>query len=234
MQLDKIGHQYSHLANQTLEWLPMDTKSRYDYNHSKNFDLLSKNNWLNRSFSYSFNSHGFRCDEFAQTDNIVFLGCSYTCGIGLPYDETWTYKVAKNLGYANYNLGIGGTSLNTAFRLGHIYIPALKPKIVILLEPDQHRLEILNLQGYYDLLPNCTGYLGIDDFYKIWISNDLNSHMNRLKNVLALEHICLINNAKFYSFQIDEIDVIDKARDLGHAGTQSNSNFADYVLKKMA
>lgn len=232
--LFKIGHQYSHLANQILDWLPMDDKERYDSNIKNNYHLLTKYKWVDRFFTYKFNSFGFRCEEFQQIDNILFLGCSFTCGIGLPYEETWAYIVAKNLNLNNCNLGLGGTSLNTAFRLGHIYIPALKPKIVVLLEPDKYRLEILHNSGYYDLLPSNTGYLGMDDFYKIWISNDTNSDMNRLKNVLALEHVCKINNVKFRCFHIDEMKDFDKARDLGHLGIRSNEYFANYVLSKLA
>ena len=235
MQLFKVGHQYSHLANQTLNWLPNDDEERFNNNLKQNYNLLEKYNWLNKTITYQFNSFGFRCDEFSISNkNILFLGCSFTCGIGLPYEDTWAQIVSQKLRLTNCNLGIGGTSLNTAFRLGHIYIPALQPKIVILLEPEKHRLEILNHNGYYDVLPQFSGWKGIDEFYKIWISNETNCDMNRLKNVLALEHICKLNNIKFHSFQISEMNEVDKARDLGHAGVKSNANFADYVVKKLA
>lgn len=235
--LIKIGHQYSHYANQTLDWLPSDDQKTYNHNLINKHDLLKQHNWLEKSFTYQFNSFGFRCDEFdSAADNILFLGCSFTCGIGLPYQETWAYQVAQALGYKNCNLGIGGSSLNTAFRLGHIYIRSLKPKIVILLEPDKYRLEILNHNGYYDVLPNMWGGWkdDIDPFYKIWISNERNSDMNRLKNVLALEQICNLNNIKFQSFRIDEMYDLDRARDLSHFGTISHAEFANYVLSKLA
>ncbi len=41
---------------------------------------------------------------------VVFLGCSFTFGVGLNDEETYAYKVAKQLGrdYQVYNLGVGG------------------------------------------------------------------------------------------------------------------------------
>ena len=65
---------YPELANQEINWLPMDTKQLYKHNLKQNAQELAP--WIDNPFTYKFNSKGFRCEEFDTTDNVVFLGCS--------------------------------------------------------------------------------------------------------------------------------------------------------------
>jgi hypothetical protein len=61
----------------------------------------------------------YRCDDFTKTHNekhVVFIGDSFACGDGLEKEDTWCYKVYKEMskdaklsGY--YNLGMSGASI---------------------------------------------------------------------------------------------------------------------------
>ena len=44
---------------------------------------------------YTVNKHGFRGDNFSTKDDaIMFLGCSFTFGIGVPDEDVWCRNVA--------------------------------------------------------------------------------------------------------------------------------------------
>jgi len=217
-------------ANQEIEWLPMDTKELFQKNLKTKKDLLEKYNWIDRKFTYQFNSKGFRCDEFEENQNcVIFLGCSFTMGIGLPIEKVWTSLVAKKLKLKCYNLGVGGGSCDTAFRLGYYYIPKLKPKLVVFLRPDLDRLEL------YDRTQKFIQYgpWNIDSFYKTWMSMDVNSQINRIKNTMALSNICNSNNTNFLHFNTEDLTKLDLARDLMHPGIESNRAFSKQVLESL-
>ena len=226
-----INHQYSCHANKTLNWLISDTEENYKENLETQYQRLSNNNWIDRTFTYKFNSHGFRCDEFTLDPSIMFLGCSHTCGIGIPFENTWAYSVSQQLNLNMINLGIGGAGPDTAFRLADHYIPQLKPKIVVYLEPDIARFSLFIRNKIIDFLPACESDYH-SDYYMSWISNSENEKLNSRKHKLAIEAICIKNNIKY--IEIDSIKnsfiKIDWARDLMHRGIKSNELFSKNVL----
>jgi len=236
MLLPKISNRSPYLehANQTLDWLPMDTQDLFNKNVNLKKDLLIENGWLNQKFTYQFNQEGFRSDEFSTEDGIVFLGCSHTTGIGLPYEHTWPYIVSRYLRKKCYNLAIGGGSNDLAFRMAYNYIPKLKPSLVIFLVTHSSRLELLhkNNQSFQFCGPR-TSLFKNDKFYETWLMNENNLNANLLKNLLAIESICNKNNVRFISFNENEMPNLDLARDLAHRGTKSNIEFAKLVLKKI-
>jgi len=137
---------YPHLAGQEVNWLDTDSAEQYsaNYNDTNKRKLLEKLRWTKHNITYTFNSNGFRAPEFKKNEpNIVFLGCSFTVGIGLNISDTFSHNVSQSLGLQNYNLGKGGGSNKTAFRVGHHWIPKLKPKIVVLMSPEITRSEII-------------------------------------------------------------------------------------------
>jgi hypothetical protein len=225
---------YLHHSNQTLDWLPMDTQELYNKNVKLKKDLLIENGWLDQKFTYQFNQEGFRSDEFSEEAGIVFLGCSHTLGIGLPYKHTWPYIVSNNLRKKCYNLAIGGGSNDLAFRMAYNYIPKLKPSLVIFLITHNSRLEILgkNNQPYQPDQLVGSGMLPFknDQFYEAWLTNEDNLNANLLKNLLAIENICNKNNVKFISIDQNRMPLLDLARDLAHRGVKSNFEFSKIVL----
>lgn len=226
--------QYLKYANQTLSWLPSDSKELFFENIAKNRQGLIENGWFPpKSIEYKFNSYGFRCKEFSEgAQSILFLGCSYTVGIGLNLEDTFSHIVSNKINLDLINLGIGGSSADTAFRLGSYWIPKIKPKVVVHLPSGMDRIELVTPNRFFDLLPN---YCPKDFkfFYEwVWLSDTTNSYMNALKNKLALEYICKENNIKFVYFNIQNtLKTMDLARDLMHPGVKSHLNFANTLLE---
>lgn len=230
---------YKHLANQSHEWLPMDTKDLYQQNVKKHYELLKKFNWIDTEISYKFNSDGFRSEEFSERPSIVFLGCSLTIGIGIPYECTWPNIVAKTLDLANFNLGIGGGSNDTAFRLGHYWIQKLRPRMVVWLITFQDRIELLDHDEAHQIHGIPPESWSGRDFMKRYISQRYNGILNKQKNVLALKYLCQslnvplisIDNAPLGSPIIGTNEFQDLARDLAHPGITCNIDTANEVLR---
>jgi hypothetical protein len=62
--------------------------------------------------SYITNKYGYRSPEFRQGTSLVFGGCSYTYGVGIPEDGIWGVQLAKMLGVGYANISRPGASVN--------------------------------------------------------------------------------------------------------------------------
>jgi hypothetical protein len=228
-------HRNSRLANQTIKWHGTDQEELYQQNLIKNRSNLEQYNWVDRPITYKFNSHGFRADEFDSAgSNVMFLGCSHTEGIGLPYESTWAHIVSTKLKLKNYNLGIGGASNDTAFRMAHHWIDQLKPDLVIFLSIEKTRIELhTGDDRIFDLGVWRHDFPMADNFLKHWHSNDINSDMNYLKNMLAVKQLCNENSIKFLHTEMCSISGVDKARDLQHYGEKTQRGIANMFLSKL-
>jgi hypothetical protein len=228
-------HSNTSLANQQFNWNGTDSEELYQKNLVKNRLLLEQYKWIDRPITYKFNSHGFRADEFDSTEpGVMFLGCSHTLGVGLPVESTWAHIVSRSLRLNNYNLGVGGSSNDTAFRLAHHWIEQLKPKLVVLLSAERTRLELqFDNDQIYDLSVWPIGFPIVDNFMKHWYSNDTNSNMNYLKNTLAIKQLCSDRNIKYVQQEALAIPMIDRARDLQHFGEETQCRVADMFLSKL-
>ena len=222
---------YKEYANKSLDWLTMDTKELYEKNLKEKYQLLKQHDWIDKSFTYKFNSHGFRCEEFTNKPTIMVLGCSFTCGIGLPIEFIWPELISKNLNMHCANLGIGGGSNDTAFRLCNGWIDVIRPQVVILLRAPPDRLELLSSTTMQNL--SLAWEEQTDTFLRDWIMDDNNSYFNDLKNRVAIQNICATRNIKFLSLEGNQMPLKDLARDLSHYGIKSNKLFAEYVLTKI-
>lgn len=232
-----IAHPYTNYAHNEVFWLPTDTKERYDQNLATKRYLLEKFGWVGKEIKYKFNSLGFRSEEFDQEDQAVFLGCSFTVGVGLPVEDTWAYHISKNLNLKCYNLGIGGGSMDLAFRLSYFLLKEIKPKIVFLLCPSEFRCEIFEQNDLKTFLPGEQDrLLAGHGYYKSFISNKINDNMNRQKNLMAIRCLCDDLRIKFIS--LDQSYHIpdthrDYARDLWHGGPLANKSLAELFLNKL-
>lgn len=214
----------------SIPWCPMDTAELYMKNRIEQTSLLKQNGWMDNTFDYSFNSKGFRCKEFTHNPTIMFLGCSYTCGIGLPVNNIWPELVAKSLNLQCANMGQGGGSSDTAFRLCLGWIDQIKPSIVIFLKPPDIRWELVSNDRI--------NFLGVNtrdtsNYIKEYVIDDNNVYFNNYKNKLAIESLCTQRNIKFLSF--DSLPYIhnDYARDLSHSGINTHQQFANFVIQKI-
>jgi len=78
----------------------------------KKCGYLNEDGNSNNNVSYYLNKHGFRCEEFTDTDCIAFFGCSHTFGTGLDQDYIWPELVSKKLGLRCANISCPATGLD--------------------------------------------------------------------------------------------------------------------------
>jgi len=234
---------HDQLANSTLEWFGSDNELCYQYNLTNNAKDMVE--WLDYKIEYSFNEYGFRSTSFNDVNGVLFLGASNTIGTGLAIEHTWVNIVAAELKSNYYNLGQGGGSSDTMYRLASYWIKALRPNLVIYLSPPSARLEVIDgldsekpffrmsstsitsTSEYTE--PSVRKTLG--SYYDIWSSCDENILLHEEKNKLAISSICNALNTKIVCLSTDSDWIhIDYARDLQHSGIASNKAFADLVL----
>jgi hypothetical protein len=94
---------------------------------------------------YTMNSMAYRSDEFAETRDIVFAGCSQTWGCGVVYDGIWGNILSKSLDKKSYNLGIA--SKGTQFIVNNTIAFCKKygnPKAIFCLFPEFTRIEMMS------------------------------------------------------------------------------------------
>lgn len=230
-------------AGRTYQWWPTDTEARFNemmqnpihrvYFQEKGWDQPE-------TITYKLNSDGFRSEEFdPAADNLVALGCSFTMGIGLPYKDLWPSLLAHALNLKACNFGWGGASADQCFRLAEYWIPQLKPKLVVLLNPPRGRLEVIinETTGETECIMPMDSHT--DAFVKKWLSVDENQRLNNLKNSLAIESICNRLSIPFLSYEADvwmsrSREEAEYARDYMHAGPRGHATFAERILNDFA
>lgn len=102
-------------------------------------------------FNYVLNKMGFRSKNFEkfnnENHNILFSGCSFTFGQGLPEDLIWTKMLEKKISnfidnkkINSYNLGIPGSSIQLIIKNIFSFINVYgKPDEIFVLLPEASR-----------------------------------------------------------------------------------------------
>jgi len=227
----------------SFQWWPTDTEARFNemmqdpvhraYFQEKGWDKPD-------GISYHFNNQGFRAqsidDNFdPENNNLVALGCSYTMGIGLPYKDVWPTVLATALNLRACNFGWGGGSSDRCFRLAEYWVPHLKPKLVVLLNPPRGRMEVIINQDTREPEGIMPMDIHSDVFVKKWMSVDENQRLNNLKNRLAIEALCNRLGIPFLPYEADtwmsrSREEAGYARDYFHAGIKGHKSFVERIL----
>jgi len=215
----------------TLYFHGSDTRKLWENNlkDPDNYKFFEENGWSDEhAISYTFNTHGFRCEEFDFRESWLALGCSFTEGIGLAIDDVWPSILATHLNKHIWNLGIGGSSLDTCFRNLDYYIDKLNIQGVFLLQPPHHRFELFFNKVLKIYVPNDQG--PHNSIFKIWYSDQNNAKFNAQKNILAMDKMCSDRNIRFITRP--NIDVyhgtsVKRARDLMHNGKTEHIHLAN-------
>ena len=231
-------HLNSRFAGSVVTWHGSDSEKFFKKNTQNPAKLayLEQMGWSDpTAINYKFNSHGFRCDEFSETDNFIAIGCSYTQGIGLPLELTWPAILGKKLNLTPYNLGIGGTGADTCFRLLDYYLPLLKPKFIVFLCPPEARIEILlNGESEVFIPESMSPRYNPGDFYlSNWFMHQDNYKTNRRKNIMACKYLAYQYDTKILVSAVDEWPVtasIGFARDFLHAGPAAQELFVEKTI----
>ena len=228
-------HGNSDLSGTTQLWYGLDNEEAFNQNcnNPHTYNKLKELGWLDSKINYTFNQQGFRSIEF-DTDLTagMAVGCSFTQGVGLPIEQTWPSIISQLISYPIWNLGVGGSSMDTAFRLVDYWLPILKPKFVLIACPSNTRIEICTEDGIFkNYLPN----VGTPTtFYKEWIMNTANGEINFRKNLLAITAICNQHNTPLITLNVQDNFCFDHgARDLAHPSAISQTNFANKIIQKL-
>jgi hypothetical protein len=220
----------------TFKWLKNDLEQRYDHSSKEH-----RAYWDENQFSYDLNSYGFRCDEFEENqESILFLGCSITLGYGMPKEKSWTHLVAQSLGLKEYNLGVGGGSLDCAFKLYNAWQPIIKAKHTVLLIPPAPRFEIFanglyhTIGSWIKLNPAHMGFTSsVVENYVDMLTND--EYMQTLKdrNCHAIKNLARETNSNLIikdSADVSNNENEIKGRDGTHPGPAWHERLAKMVL----
>jgi hypothetical protein len=205
----------------------LDTEERFRKN--------SSSNWQADSFTYRYNSYGFRSREFDLKDKniIMTFGCSHTCGVGVPQHDNWAEQFGRRYfsDHAIYNAGLGGAGADTVARLAINMIPIIKPKIVAVMWPSLYRFET------YENNPVFNGVWTMEEDNLQYEDNTAYNNQTKNKSILELLQ-------KVYGFTLLSIDWDDivnkvyntvawaKGRDGAHFGVEWHQQMAyDFYLQ---
>jgi hypothetical protein len=234
MQLGPTHLQQDH-RSKVFKWIGQDSQESFDYHMSlsDSREKLEKFGWTDPDcISYSYNSQGFRDEEFNNDPAGLALGCSFTQGTGIDLDSTWHRQLSQMLDMRIWNLGLGGSATDTAYRLAEHWITHLNVKFVTMCVPDVHRFEIWDNGVPHAIMHNNTSLPILDDFKKVYWGNDQNGKINQAKNLLAIKQLCAQAGVPFYYlFLKTHWRYVDLGRDLVHSGKKSNKMFAEIMHK---
>ena len=230
-------------AGQTSDWMPTDTKERFDdlMNYGPHREYFQAKGWDRPgAITYKINQHGFRCQEFELgSKSIVALGCSYTQGIGLPVETLWPELVGKELNLDVYNLAWAGTSADTCFMLAKYWLPVLRPRLVVMAAPPKNRFDIIRAAGepeFHTVMPNSwDNEFDNGSILKHWWTNDRNQDLNNAKNKLAVQALCSNLEIPCLTYDAHEYfarsrEEVEYARDHMHAGPKGHQMFSERIL----
>lgn len=221
--------------------------------------MLAESGWLHKSniITYDYNHHGFRDDDFDDRECALALGCSYTEGVGVAVHQTWPSQLTELVGYKVWNLGIGGVGIDTCFRAMDFWIPILKPRFVALLDPPIARLEICRADGGYTNLltvgwEHSDATSPQDQFVKHWFAQERNWIEHHRRHVLAMRMLAQDAGVPFvhlfhgpimqpsWDYKQDArfftrggSDILDRARDLAHAGPRTLKMVAQVMYQQL-
>ena len=220
-------------ASTTKLWHGSDTESDYKENCADlhRLRVLQKHGWYEcHDLTYSFNSQGFRDEEFDQRPATLALGCSFTQGVGLKLEQCWPRILENLLQKKVWNLGIGGMGLDTCYRLLEYWINHLNVDCVFCAVPPLSRYEVFGNNGWQSFLPGDEIPNWLEGYNKNYLIFDENSELNRSKNIRAMRDICVQHNVSFYVDYLDNFYHLKNdtpARDLLHKGPPHQVKLAE-------
>jgi len=236
-----------------FNWCPSDNPEAY-----KEEGQYGPNPYTPTSFGYQFNSYGFRCDEFNLPSPlpILFLGCSFTEGTGVPKEATWAYRIlekiraktGKDIPYWNFAVGAAGIDTQASFLSEHG--DTIRPRHIIFMRPPWTRRQIVKPSGeIVDWMP---GHHGHESFEPLLI-DEQNALFQADRSLCILDllaekynayiHYCswslkvedskidpLINKyRRFRKINFKFPDKVDNGRDNMHPGPQTHKIVADQM-----
>ena len=242
-------------SNKSFDWIRMDNEDKFNRNFSK---FKSLEYYKKNPIEYNYNNFGFRTpDDFNDTDEgNVFLGCSDTMGIGHLLENTWAYKVNKEVGGKFWNLSQGGCGIQTDYRLLYGWKETLKIKNIFHFTHPHPRFEFFDEDGeFFRMAPWDDNQLkNVNKFYLDYLSGEEYCNYNQEIYINAIKGLSQDIGCNYYyltadilsnvakPFQIAEVYGIDlkrhktmesiPSRDIDHL-TVGQQNFIYEELKRL-
>lgn len=166
---------------------------------------LNIEDYLDPSISYDLNNYSYRSDDFHKDNEtkILFSGCSYTFGIGLPLKHVWASVVNDKLNNTSFNnLGISGASFQSIIQNVYSYIRAFnKPNAIMIMFPNLERYDQVIKPSEGKMFIEISAYA--DDYFEenkkiketLTTEYVLRDFVNQVR---ALEDFCEIAGIKLY------------------------------------
>ena len=222
---------------QSLNWLQPDDHNKYVKHLAdpEKRELLEKNGWIDNEFLYHINEDGFRHDGGSDTSSflsnqggVLYLGCSITFGIGVPLEDTWSWKLhQRKFPDKRYmNMGLPGQGVETYYRILKSYIGIVKPEIVVCTFPwASGRSEIFDpnqSHWYSQFMSMAIGHMQIsmtdgnsdpDAFTRMSLYSPEASILRYMKHHDAIRWTCQENDATLLWLNIQEMaEIVKKTR----------------------
>jgi hypothetical protein len=216
--------------------------SRSDTNPAFLQQLLKENeDWYyrNNEITYKRNKNGHRTNlqiSDLKTPYFLTTGCSFTEGIGINYEHTYSYLLSQSLGLENYNIGLSASGWDLLCQNLDIFLKLdiPKPKFIILQWPGFYRY----YRSYQNIISCVVAnsqnvdleFLLSEDFkiHQIKIRKDLLDCLNSFK-IGYLEYTVEIPMLDIIK-QFKKLPIIDKGRD-NHPGMKTNKYWS-WLIKE--
>lgn len=216
-----------------------------DANYTAPWHPVSKQvtNWIidhTEPVTYNFNSHGFReveWDNNLLNNSIWCFGDSQTAGVGNHKEQTWVYQLELKTGVKTLNMGIAGSSNDTAARTLVSALQHAKPKAICWLLAAPNRREIIRTEGRLTMWPMILKFidlaLGKKLFRQYMDSVDaIGDRVNYDKNLMLVKSICESHAIPLFTadFTVPVMPLIktNPALDNEHLGAELQKQIADF------
>lgn len=215
--------------NTSMSFLSGDDKDRFHRNLK-----TQPNDWYYRhnEVRYDINSLGHRSKNTNNIDldnYILFAGCSHVEGSGLELEKTFPYITANVLNMDYYNLGLSGTGTDimTYNLLMWAQIMKKMPKVLVIMPPQPARFVRMDTDNsLINEVPSCMTNPECEEFAVIGENiKFFDAVVKMSNNLLDTMYPC-----KTIKIDSDLFGQEDKARDLSHAGIESNLKMAQYLI----
>lgn len=217
---------------------PMDSEEEY----LKNLRIQPED-WPYRDYSilYKYNEYGHRSKSINEIDldnYILFAGCSHTEGVGLQVEHTFPYIVSSQLNCDYYNLSLSGSGVDVMMYNLALWINRFKklPKALVILWPEETRFALYEgnnldpqLLNHDNTTDSVARFMAIGDEIGFF-----STRRKMCRELLSQLYTCDIIDARFAGQEPLETPTfmytVDYARDISHAGIQSNLNLANDIV----
>lgn len=220
------------------DWHGLDSEEQYLKNceDPEARAQLERWGWLGVRIKYEHNSWGFRSlgsREFFKIvkPSLVAIGCSFTYGTGLHYQDLWCKRLADLMDLELINLGVPGhgLSLSTQWLLdqGH---QLHKPQAIVIYVPPPGRLSWITPSFGY-AVGNTFNMSDFERYVKVYENLSVNAFADYVKNYNTIKLWADHRNIPVYTFThiMGKQEEFGLARDLRHHGVGWHKTAANFV-----